>query len=81
MSTRAPSRVEKEIPVFQFLKDTNPSSGQLASKLDSFGKQTKKTPQNQTPPKSPSRPQEQAPAFYYCLCSIKDTEDKLVAFS
>lgn len=46
MSTRALSRVEKQIPVFQFLKDTNPSSGQLASELDTFGKERKKPSQN-----------------------------------
>lgn len=36
-------------PVFQFLKGTNQSSGQLASKLDTLGKPRKKPPQKQTP--------------------------------
>lgn len=77
-STRKPITVEKEVPVFQFIKDTNPSSGQLASKLDTLGKQTKKA----IPKPNPKKHHQDLKNMYLpsiAVFGVKD-QDKLIAF-
>lgn len=72
VSIRQSSRAEKEVPGFQLLKEAKTKYWitKLMSQTPLENKETKSCP-NTTSLKTPLRPQEQAPAFCCCLCSLK----------